>query len=441
MTSVSFSGEVDTSPDVGPASPHPGELRKTLILAAAFLLVFLAHYVSRPAVEGILVKRFGATNVPLAALVRDVFALPVTLVVLASHRRSFRLSKAIISIIVPCSAVLIAVPFFQDPAGYSLIAFLLYLASGILVNTGQYCTWMLFTSSVVTRSWLYFTIFGCGPQVSVIVSSTLARQILANWGVEKLLWVGCAVYLPAWIVIIYSMRRFACFGGKPEEIVRSDPKFDEKQVSLGALRDLLVVPYTRFLCLAIFLQVVVGEALRWKIFVQADKTASLAGAADLLSRFFQQTGFISLATQLFIVPLLFLILVRRGLVIQPVLSLFAIMILTENASAVLVVLAVATYISFEYTVNNCMREVLYIPLPLNLKVRLKAALAILIPNIAHLVGSAIVFALTALSGVAWQLAVAGISILWLGSAWRVTQLYKRIADTRLTETAPAADAV
>ena len=441
MASVSFTNEVAASRG-SELSPQPyGELKKTLILAAAFLLVFLAHYVSRPAVEAILVKRFGATNVPLAALVRDVFALPVTLVVLASHRRSFQLSKAIISIVVPCCALLIVVPFLPNPAGYSLIAFFLYLASGILVNTGQYCTWMLFTSSVITRNWLYFTIFGCGPQIAVIVSSTLARQIIAGWGVEKLLWVGCAVYIATWIVIIYAVRRFACFGGRPEEIVGQSSEFDDKQLSFRALGALLVVPYTRFLCLAIFLQVVTGEALRWKIFQQADKTSSLAGAAELLSKFFQQTGFISLSIQLLIVPLLFLFLVRRGLMIQPLLGLVVVMLLTENASALLVVLAVATYISFEYTVNNCMREVLYIPLPLSLKVRMKAALAILIPNIAHLVGSAVVFALTIFTGVAWQVAVAAISCFWLWSAWRVTRLYKRIATTELSETAVAADAV
>lgn len=88
-----------------------------------------------------------------------------------------------------------------------------------------------------------------------------------------------------------------------------------------------------------------------------------------------------------------------------------------------------------------MREVVYIPLPLNLKVRLKAAMAILIPNVAHLVGSVIVFALTVLSGTMWQMAVAGIGGIWLLSAWRVTQLYVRIGNTRFTESAPAADAV
>lgn len=340
MTSVPLTKE---DKEIGPGVLDTGGLRKTLVLAAAFLLVFLAHYVSRPAVEAMLVKSFGASQVPLAAVVRDLFALPVTLVVLLSHRDSFRLSRAIISIIVPCSAVLILIPFLGNLEANYFSAFILYLASGILVNTGQYCTWMLFTSSVVTRSWLYFTIFGCGPQISVIVSSTLARQIIASWGVEKLLWVGCAVYIIAWIVIVYVMRRFTCFGGNPEQIFRASPRADNKHLSLQSVRSLLVVPYTRYLCLAIFLQVITGEAIRWKIFVQADKTASLAGAAELLSKFFQQTGFISLAIQLFVVPLLFLLVVRRGLMIQPFLSLAVILLLSENASAVLVVFAVATY--------------------------------------------------------------------------------------------------
>lgn len=57
------------------------------------------------------------------------------------------------------------------------------------------------------------------------------------------------------------MLRFACFGGKPQEVLRAGPDFNEKRLSFRAVGALLVVPYTRFLCLAIFLQVVMGEAV------------------------------------------------------------------------------------------------------------------------------------------------------------------------------------
>lgn len=416
---------------------------KTLLLGAGYLLIISAHYVLRPGVEAILVKSFGADHVPLAAFFRDIIALPVTLIVLISGRQSVRLSRCIAVIAAACCSVLGLVALVGVALPHKGLAFVLYLATGVLVNTGVYCSWMLFTSTVVTKSWLHFAIFGGGAQLGVIGASTLAKEIATNWPVENLLWLGAVAYVVAYTIILSAATKFTCLGGEPSEFA---PFRVERgtggRLILDSIRRIVAVPYTRLLCLAILLQVIVGEAIRWHVFVQADRVATVAETAKLLSRFNQQMGFGSLTAQVLLVPLAFwLVTVRWGLLIQPLIAALAVLALTGGDSVTVVFATVAIYICFEYTLNNCMREALYIPLPLPVKVRLKAVLAILVPNVGHMIGSAIVFGFAALPKPSWCFSVQSIILCWLVATCGISRLYSRLALQRCTQRASSADDV
>ena len=394
------------------------------VLTVAFFFVIGSQYVYRMATAPLIVKAFGAKGIPAVDLTSMIVAAATSFVIMRSRTLRWRLSWVLNTICVICIVLMLAFPtLFNHFHSLKVLLTISSLCGSCVSWCGNYAVWMLLTSTIRKPNTLDMTVFGAGAQVGVLAASALARSRIGEMGVEHLAVVAGMGYVIAFSLIAMATKWFRCYGA-----TSFDPSNAMTQRGVGSLWRFRRLGYFELIGLAIAAQLAFGQLIQWNIYRQMECLPTVAQAATLLATFNQYLGIITLVAQVTLVPFAYrFITPRYGLLIQPLLGVASMLSMGAFVSASGILLSVASYRSLEYTLNNCMREALYSPIPTAMKIHQKPLLAILAPRVGKSL-SAVFLLLYGNSNVG--LIAFGVPLLgiWLALSWRVTSWYRRIED-------------
>jgi ATP/ADP translocase len=324
------------------------------------------------------------------------------------------------------------------PAQRIIVAF--YLAGGILLTVSIYAVWMLMTATVVNRSWMYFTIFGAFAQVGVIVSTHLSARLIDTWSLYRIEGLAGAGYLLAACLLTAASALFSCRG--MGEKAAAELKLQMSTSTLKNLKQILHSPYTRLILLFMIFHAISSQALKWMIFKDVESAQTAAETAKALARFFGMSGYASLATQLALVPLAMRHLgAGKALIILPLFAAGSLLAIALGSPEMTLPIALACYISVEYTLDNCVREALFIPLPLVIKVKMKAVFSFIVPKMAAIAGSIYILYGSRITRVLWLVCLFGMIAIWGVLAARIARKYSQVADIPLEDERVSVDQV
>jgi hypothetical protein len=402
-------------------------LGRTALLAAAFYFVIASHYVFKSVCGALVVKKFGAKGIPRIDALESVLAVVLCVLVLSSRRLKARFSSLVAFAAFVSICVLVSFPVCYASEGFQRPALVLfYIAGGALVSMGVYCVWMLLTATVVTSITKHITVFGAGAQLAVVTSGFVTKAMLPRVSVPSLALLVAAGYVVGFALVVIAARRYQCFGGELRQYFCADRL--ARGHPIRSLWEVLRSRYTRLLALVILAQTAFGQIIRWRIYEFSQRSETVEEAVSMLSTFFQYSGYACLAAQLVVVPLAFrFVTPRYGLLVQPAIGVCSLFLLAGASTATGLYLAVAVFTSFDYTLNNCMRESLLIPTPLSVKVHLKSALALLVPKAGVIVSSAVILLLSQAGGYGWVTAMACVVVVWVAAAWQLLRAYSRLS--------------
>ena len=415
---------------------------RVLLLTGAFFGIIFSHYLFKAVNSALTIKLLGAKGIPLIDALLTVLSLIISALVLKTgqtHR--VRLSTLTSFLAVGAVAILLISPWMIALAQFALpVLYLLSLAGQTLMLVGVYSAWTLLTSVLPRVTWKEITVFGCGAQIAVIMASWTLRWGAAEVPVVHLLvWAGLG-YAGAFSAIILAMRSFSFFGVSSFSVGNN---YDLPR-NCGSLMDemssLLKVPYMRYMILLILLQCIVTDCIQWRIYIHIEKAPTLQSAAIMLSKYYEYLGYVSLACQVILVPIIYRYLrPTHGIVILPVVAACVAAVLATGVGSPVVFAAIASFRSLDYTVNNCMREALFIPLPLHTKVLRRGVFSMAMPKIGTVASSAIILLIGTANVFPWAigLAITG----WLATSFMISKRYADIETTPVNEVLSSIDEV
>ena len=426
-------------------SSAPGRmdgLHITGVLALAFFLIIGAHYVFKASCGSMLVERYGPSGVPMADLLEAVLAIGVVIPVLSSSRLRVRLS-AILGVAAALAVFILSLaPMVPRQAqAYDFALFATFLAGGLLISLSNYSVWMLLTATVEQRTGLHVTVFGAGAQVAMILASFGVEKLLDYTTPAKLLWLVAVGYAAAWAILLAGVRRFRCVAGRSTEFAALALR-NRDAIGLTGVLTVLRSPYLRLLCLVIIAHITFGQAMRWRVYEQASASDTVSGAAAMLTVFYRYSGFAALGAQLILLPLAFrFVKVQRGLFIQPAIGILSLALLLQSTSPEAIFASIAVFTSVDYTINKAMSEVLYIPLPIHVKVQVKSVIAMLVPKLGAMIASALILSFGADRLDLWAGTLCAVAVVWTAAAALALQYYRKIQSNVTLERYESIDAV
>lgn len=387
------------------------------------------------------VQSLGPKGIPMMTLIINTTSLGVAFMIIVSHRIQVRLSAIVRTVAALSVVILASFPFvwkLTDGALGTLVV--LSLANSAAVTLGIYSVWTLLTSVVPRLEWYHLTVFGAGAQLGVCVSTSLVRRYVHIIPVQWWLPVAASAYVIGFCLIVIGMSKCPSYGCtailKQEEFVRP------KSALVSDLKAIIMLPYMRYILLLMVAQSVLSDAVQWRIYLAAGAAASAGDAAAVLARFYQYTGLLSLGVQLLAVPLAFYILRPRfGILIQPVFALIAVGCMAVTTSPAVVMVIAAAYNSVDYTLNNCMRESLYGPLPLDMKVYSRSLVVMGAPRLGSILSAGLMLAIGGTGGMLWNGTLAIASLLWLVPALKAARIYGQLDVSAVDEREQSLDSL
>lgn len=152
-------------------------------------------------------------------------------------------------------------------------------------------------------------------------------------------------------------------------------------------------------------QIAFRQSLQWRIFSHAGQVASTAETVSIsLAIFYRWQGILSLLAQCLLVPLVFrFVNLRVAIYLQPSFGILAIACAALATDASFLMGLIALYSSLDYTVNNCVRESFFITHSTATKIFAKSWLAILLPKVGSMIGSATLLMVNVFGLASWYI--------------------------------------
>lgn len=350
---------------------RPGDFARGLPLFAYHFLVITCYMMARVARDAIFLDHFRATALPGADIASAVLAGVVVAVYIRLGRAtSLRaLQQASIAGIV---LSLVAIWWGLHDQDRSPLAAVLYVWIGICGPLLVTQVWTLANVVWTTReAKRLFAMLGSGGIAGGIVGGFLAQAIARTWGTDAMLLAMSAALVPCLWLISATWRQRPLPTTAAGGDARSEPR--GLRQSLRLVRE---SPHLRTIALLICLASMATTTVGWQLKAMAndalhDKDA-LAAYLGLLTGV---TGLVALAVQLAVTaPLLRRFGVGVALLVLPVALLGGSLAVALTGSLWAVTIMRGTDSVFRYSVDSSAMQLLYLPVPLNIKLQTKSFL-------------------------------------------------------------------
>jgi AAA family ATP:ADP antiporter len=426
------------------AEVRAGEGRTALLFALNVFLILMAYYVLKPVREALIL---GEGSAELKSYMSAVQVVVLAVVVpvyggLVSRLARVRLINVVTGFFVACLAGF----FLAAQAGLPIaVAFFLWIGIFNLMIVAQFWS---FANDVYKREEgeRLFAIVGFGASLGAVVGARLADRLIEPLGINLLLLLGAAILISQALLTNYLDReardrgRGARAGGAPVATGRPAQ-------SGGASAFALVFQRRYLLLIALMLMLLnlvntTGEYILGSI-VEETATGMVAdGSAgalskeqligDFYSKYFTLVNVLGLLLQLFVVSRVVKYLgVPIAVMILPVISLgaYGMLVFVPLLSAVLSAKVLEN--STDYSLNNTVRNMLFLPCSYEEKFKAKQAIDSFFVRTGDVLSALLVFVgttMVALQPRGFAAVNALLVVAWLALAWRVGRAYSAQAE-------------
>jgi AAA family ATP:ADP antiporter len=424
---------------------RPGEGPTALLLAANVFLILMAYYVLKPVREALIL---GETSAELKSYMSAIQVVLLAIVVPLYGRLVSRLPRMRLINVVTGFFVACLVAFFAAAQAGLHIAIVYFLWIGIfnLMIVAQFWS---FANDVYTKEEgeRLFVIVGFGASLGAVVGARTADRLIEPLGINLLLLLGAALLVAQALLTNQIDRR---------EKARSRPRPQAAATAAkpaSGTNAFALVFRTRYLVMIAFMLMILnlvnttGEYILGSIVEHSADEMLAAGESgglskqqligDFYSKYFTMVNVLGLVLQLFVVSRVVKYLgVGWAVMILPMISLGAYNILVFFPLLHAVLAAKVLENSTDYSLNNTVRNVLFLPCTYEEKFSAKQAIDSFFVRMGDVISALIVFVGTsvALHPRGFAAVNALLVVIWLVLAWRVGRLY----DAKTASGHPAA---
>jgi AAA family ATP:ADP antiporter len=417
-----------------------GEAISALLLALNIFLILTAYYVLKPVREALILAGGGAEIKSYAAAGQALLLLAAVPFYgwLASRVPRRVLINGVTLFFVGCLLVFYALAHMQIPIG---VVFFLWVGIFNLMVPAQF--WALandlYTPEAGKR---LFVIVAFGASLGAVAGSFLDAELIAPLGVYQLMLVAAGI-LALSLLITNGVDRVERRRSTPAVTTRAEASEDEPLREGDAFA---LVFRSRYLLLIALLMLVLnwvnttGEYILGRTVLSAAEQAIAQGAApgltkeeyvgEFYAQFFTVVNLVGLLLQLFVVSRVLKYLgVGVAIMILPLIALGGYLIAAFYPVLAMVRWAKTAENATDYSVQNTVRQVLFLPTTREQKYKAKQAIDTFFVRAGDVLSAVLVYAGTtwlALSTQGFALVNVGLVLLWLGIAILIGRHYKRL---------------
>jgi AAA family ATP:ADP antiporter len=424
-----------------------GEGTTALLLALNVFLILMAYYVLKTVREALILGEGSAelkTYMSAGQVVLLAFVVPAYAKLVARFSR-LRLMNVVNSFFIACVGVFYVLAQLHVPLA---IVYFLWIGIFNLMIVAQFWS---FANDVYSKEEgeRLFTIVGFGASAGAVVGARVADRLIEPLGIYMLMLVGGVVLVLQLLVTNRVDRRESgrqTGQARPAKTVDA-PAPPKTPSRAGAFTMVFKTRYLLLMALMLMLLNWVnttGEYILGSI-VKETATQMLATGqnsgltqeqliGDFYSKYFTAVNVLGLLLQLFVVSRVVKYLgVPWAIMILPMISLGAYNVLAFFPALYAVLTAKVLENSTDYSLNNTVRNMLFLPCTYEQKFSAKQAIDSFFVRMGDVLSALLVFVgTTFLSLHARGFAVFNgvIVAVWLVLAWRVGQSYQRLTESK-----------
>lgn len=427
---------------------HHGEATTALLLGLNIFLILLAYYVLKPVREALILGE-GSAELKSYLSAAQVALLAVLVpwygrLVAALSR--IRLINVVTTLFAACPVLFFILSQFGVPLA---VIFFIWIGVFSMMIVAQFWGFAndLYTKEQGER---LFVIVGFGASLGAVAGARIADNLIGPFTIEQLMLVGAAVLFGSLLVTNAINKR----EGSRKRATPAPQPGKPAPVNAFAL-----VMQTRFLLLmGVMLMLMnlvntTGEYILGSIVKDTAVTLVAEGRngglseeqliGDFYSKYFSIVNILGLVLQLFVVSRVVRHFgVPRAVMILPIIALTAYNVMFLAPTLVLVLGAKIAENSTDYSLNNTVRNMLFLPCTYDEKFSGKQVIDAFFVRIGDVLSAAVVFAgsAAAMSPRRFAFINAALAAVWLVIAWRVGRHYaaRTAAAERLAPPAAAA---
>ena len=416
-----------------------GEGPTALLLASNVFLILMAYYVLKPVREALILGEGSAelkSYMSAGQVVVLAFVVPYYGRLVAQFPR-IRLINIVTAFFIACLALFYVLAQFEVPLG---VVFFLWIGIFNLMVVAQFWS---FANDVYTKEegLRLFVIVGFGASLGAVIGARAADRLIEPLGVYQLMLVG-GVILVLQLLITNSIDRRET-GRRP---TAGRPVTAATRTGENAFAMVLRTRYLLLMALMLMLLNWVnttGEYILGSIVKETATNMVAAGQAngltegqligDFYSKYFTLVNVIGLLLQLFVVSRVVKYLdIPWAVMILPMISLGAYNILVFYPALMAVLAAKVAENSTDYSLNNTVRNMLFLPCSYEQKFSAKQVIDSFFVRMGDVLSALVVFVGTAwfsLHPRGFAAVNAVLVVAWLTLAWRVGRHYKRLTES------------
>jgi AAA family ATP:ADP antiporter len=417
------------------ADVHAGEGGTSLLLALNVFLILTAYYVLKPVREALVLGE-GSPELKSYLSAGQVAVLAVVVPLygrLVAKFPRMRLINVVTLFFAACPVVFYVLATLHVKLG---IIFFVWIGVFSLMIVAQFWS---FANDIYTKDQgeRLFAIVGFGASLGAVAGARIADQLIEPIGVYQLMLVGAAILVAQLVLTNYvNLRAGKRVTGAPAEVVAAPPK-------TSGTNAFSLVFQTRYLLLMGLMLMLLnwvnttGEYILGSIVkdtvtqtITFGKAAGLSEEqliGDFYSKYFTYVNALGLLLQLFVVSRVVKYLgVSKAVMILPVISLIAYNVLIFYPMLRAVMAAKVAENSTDYSLNNTVRNMLFLPCTYEEKFSAKQAIDSFFVRMGDVLSAVLVFVGTAVLTLRpRQFALVNAIIVgaWLVIAWQVGRQY------------------
>jgi AAA family ATP:ADP antiporter len=433
------------------ADVHAGEGQTALLLALNVFLILMAYYVLKPVREALILGEGSAelkSYMSAGQVVLLAFIVPLYGRMVAAFPR-MRLINVVTAFFVGCLVLFYVLAQFKVPLG---IVFFLWIGVFNLMIVAQFWS---FANDIYSKEEgeRLFAIVGFGASLGAVVGARIADRLIEPLGVELLMLLG-AVLLVAQVLVSNTVDRRE---EERQRLRRADaPRAAPVKKSAGASAFGLVFRTRYLLLMALMLMLLnwvntTGEYILGSLIKHTADNMVATGQAngltegqligDFYAKYFAMVNVLGLLLQLFVVSRIVKYWgIPWAVMVLPFISLVAYNVLAFYPVLYAVLAAKVAENSTDYSLNNTVRNMLFLPCSYDEKFSAKQAIDSFFVRMGDVLSALLVFVGTtilALQPRAFAAVNAALVVIWLLLAWQVGRLYAQRAAAQRTAAAKA----
>ena len=422
-----------------------GEGGTAVLLSLNIFLILMAYYVLKPVREALIL---GGGSAELKTYMSAAQVAVLAIVVpyygrLVDRMDRRRLINVVTMFFVACLVVFYVLGQMRVPLG---MVFFLWIGIFNLMIVAQFWS---FANDVYTKDQgeRLFAIVGFGASLGAVFGSRFASRFIERLGVYELMLVGAALLVVEVMITNYIDRRETQRGAGRQKAVAAKVSTTAAvpEKTEGGLSPFAMVFKTKYLLLMAFMllflntvnttgEYILGSIVRDAAIEHVGANNPQAIETEIgafYARYFTYVNILGLFLQLFVVSRVVKYLgVSVGVMILPVISLSAYSIIMFFPLLRAVLAAKVAENATDYSINNTVRNMLFLPCTREQKYSAKQAIDSFFVRMGDVVSAAIVF----LGSSVFTLHPRGFAainalmvVAWLYLAWRIGQQYKELA--------------